>query len=249
MNFPILKRLIPSLSILLAKIINKKEQYYKINNLYFFLDILDPIDREIILKKNYETEEIKKLLIFISKRNVLNFIDIGSNLGYYSFIIRKKFPEIKIFSFEPNQKAFNKLKKTKKKNLIFKKKFKIFNFGLSDKNSVLKMFAQKKHGQPHTNSSIFYGEKKDKSLAISKGKFRIGDEVLKIKNESTVLKIDVEGHELNVLKGIKKLLLRNKCIILIEIGKQNYRLVNNFLNFIGYKKVYKSSLRDNYFYI
>ena len=111
MNFPILKRLIPSLSILLAKILNKKEQYYKINNLYFFLDILDPIDREIILKKNYETEEIKKLLIFIAKRNVLNFIDIGSNLGYYSFIIRKKFPEIKIFSFEPNQKAFNKLKK------------------------------------------------------------------------------------------------------------------------------------------
>lgn len=249
MNFPILKRLIPSITIRIFKLLKKKEKFYQIKNFYMFLDAIDPVDREIILKKNYETEEVKKFIEFINKFNISCFIDIGSNSGYYSFIIRNNFSKINILSFEPNQKAFSKLKKTRKKNLIFRKNFKIFNFGLSDKNVMLNMFSQKKHGQPHTNSSVFYGEINDKSLVTSTGKFKIGDEVIKFINKSIALKIDVEGHELNVLKGIRKLIKNNKCVILIEISKRNFRETNNFLNLNGYKKTYKSTLRNNYFYI
>lgn len=51
LNLPLLKRLIPSVTTRVLKLVNKNKQYFKIKNFEMFLDILDPIDREIILKK------------------------------------------------------------------------------------------------------------------------------------------------------------------------------------------------------
>ena len=51
-KFPILKRLIPSVGIKVLKILKKNRGYFKIRDIYFYLDFLDPIDREIIIYKN-----------------------------------------------------------------------------------------------------------------------------------------------------------------------------------------------------
>ena len=40
-------------------------------------------------------------------------------------------------------------------------------------------------------------------------------------DKAKVIKIDVESHELNVLRGLIKNLKNNKCMILVEIGKNN----------------------------
>lgn len=213
-----------------------------------FLDILDPIDKEIILKKNYETEEVNKLLKIIKSKNITNFVDIGANCGYYSFIVRKYCPKLNIYSFEPNKRAFIKLKKTKNRNVIFLKNFKIYNFGLSNKNSNYYMFSQIKYGQAHTNSSISYKKIKDKNLSVQKANFKKGDQVLNLVNKTIAIKIDVEGHELEVLKGIKRILKKNKCTLLIEIAGNNFKKTNNYLNILGYKKFLKPSHRKNYFY-
>ena len=48
-KFPILKRLIPSVGIKVLKILKKNRGYFKIRDIYFYLDFLDPIDRQIII--------------------------------------------------------------------------------------------------------------------------------------------------------------------------------------------------------
>ena len=65
----------------------------------------------------------------------------------------------------------------------------------------------------------------------------VGDEVLKFKNKVITIKIDVEGFELNVLKGIKKLLQNNKCLVQVEIWKINFQKVHIFLNNLNYQKM------------
>ena len=65
----------------------------------------------------------------------------------------------------------------------------------------------------------------------------VGDEVLKFKNKVITIKIDVEGFELNVLKGIKKLLQNNKCLVQVEIWKINFQKVHKFLNNLNYQKM------------
>ena len=66
-KFPIFKRIIPSLGIRIMKILKKNKGYFKINGTVMYLDFLDPIDREIILYKKYEDEEVQYLIILIKK--------------------------------------------------------------------------------------------------------------------------------------------------------------------------------------
>ena len=74
-----------------------------------FLNFLDPVDKEIILMKEYETEQVNILINNIKKYHINYFIDVGANCGYYSLIVAKK---IKIISFEPNIEAILKFKKS-----------------------------------------------------------------------------------------------------------------------------------------
>ena len=82
-KFPILKRIIPSILIRILKITNKNRGYFKIKDIDMYLDFLDPIDREIILNKNYETDEFNFTDSLFEKHAIDAFVDIGANCGYY----------------------------------------------------------------------------------------------------------------------------------------------------------------------
>ena len=66
------------------------------------------------------------------------------------------------------------------------------------------------------------------------------------------IKIDVEGHEYNVIQGLKDLLSENHVILQIEIGEKKFDNTNNFLKNIGYKLFNSFEGRDkfisNYYY-
>ena len=62
------------------------------------------------------------------------------------------------------------------------------------------------------------------------------------------LKIDVEGHEISVLKGLINNLSQNKCLILIEIADDKFKIVNDFLVGNNYKMIFKSHFRLDYIY-
>ena len=86
-KLPILKRLIPSISLRLLRILKKNRGYFKINDFKMFLDFLDPIDREIILNQEFEKQEIDFLVNQIRTNNINYFLDVGANCGFYSLKI------------------------------------------------------------------------------------------------------------------------------------------------------------------
>ena len=61
LKIPLLKRLIPSLGIRISKLFNKNRGYYNIKSIIFYLDFLDPVDRQIILNKEYEQDAVNFL--------------------------------------------------------------------------------------------------------------------------------------------------------------------------------------------
>ena len=71
---------------------------------------------------------------------------------------------------------------------------------------------------------------------------------IKLSNQKIAIKIDVEGHELSVLKGFFKLLSNNKCIIQIEIFDKNFIDVDKFLKENKFSKIINVSQNSNYFY-
>ena len=246
LKIPVFKRLIPSLGIRILKLFNKNRGFYNINNIIFYLDFLDPVDREIILNKEYEQDAVNFLESEMRSNFFSNFLDIGANSGYYSFYFANKFTDLKIQAFEPNEDAYNKFLKTILKNSF--KNIEISNFGLSNINEKIKMITWFKHGIAKTNSTILDKSHDTKNSKIFEANLKIGDEVIDLCDKKILLKIDVEGHELSVLDGLKSLLNNNKCIILIEIGDEKFEEVNKYLSEKNFKIIFKSKYRLDYVY-
>ena len=150
-RIPIFKKLISSIGIRLLKILKKNRGFFNINGFVMYLDFLDPIDRNIILNKTYEIEEIKILTKLINTKSSTKFIDIGANCGFYSFQFAMQ--NLKVLAFEPNSEALLKINKTIAKNQNLKDRIKVFPYGLSNINSKMNMRSMVKYGYIQTGGS------------------------------------------------------------------------------------------------
>ena len=72
---------------------------------------------------------------------------------------------------------------------------------------------------------------------LLKADLKIGDEVIKYINKKLLIKIDVEGHEINALKGLNRLIKNNKIYMQIEIFHENKKNIFNFLEKNDFKFV------------
>ena len=68
-----------------------------------------------------------------------------------------------------------------------------------------------------------------KNLHIEKNIFKIGDKTIKLKNKKICIKIDAEGHEHEVLQGLKSLLNYNEIFLQVEIFEKNFNKINKYL--------------------
>ena len=64
-----------------------------------------------------------------------------------------------------------------------------------------------------------------KNLHLENNIFKIGDSIIKLKNKDISIKIDAEGHEYEVLQGLKKLISYNRIFLQIEIFDKNFKWV------------------------
>lgn len=238
----IFKRLIPSLMKKIFRLLDIQNIIIKKQNVKLFINLNNPIDRQIFFKDDYEVEQINYLKHLIKKNNVKKFIDIGAHMGIYSTIISNE--NIDVIAFEPYKKSFEQLNTNKRlnnfDNLI------TYNYALSDKNQKIIMWVPDK--EKSGGMSIFdkndeeLKKYKENDLTKVEAASMIGDDVLKFERETLAIKIDVERHEQKVLKGIKKLLQKNYVILQMEIFDKRqkdiieYLKENNFINFHNIKK-------------
>jgi FkbM family methyltransferase len=146
--------------------------------------------------KTYEEETMNFLKRELSQDDVV--LDIGANNGYYSLLcstIAKK-----VIAFEPSPRDFSRLKENKELNkfdhLI------IENFGLSDSEKKLEMLIANDYhsGQNTLESKFVYDISLKEKITID---LKPLDSYIKKANinKIDVIKIDVDGHEMNVLRG------------------------------------------------
>ena len=198
-----------------------------ISNSIFEIDIRESIERKTFFLKEYEKKRMDQLFQYSKKNNSNTFIDVGANIGFYSILFSDKFS--RVYSFEPNERNFLVLNKNINKNQLTN--IETFNFGLGDQKETLK-------GHSNTKGELF----QTSGFAVSKSSnvgadvlIKKGDDVLQFNNENITLKIDVEGFELFVLKGLEKTLINNCCIIQIEIWEKNNEDVQKFLKLLNYE--------------
>ena len=261
-TIPILKRIYPSLFLKVSHLINKNFFLYKFKNIFFNIDIRDPIDRSIFLFDFYEDEQINYLCKIFKENKINYFFDIGANSGIYSLIISKLFAKTSVLSFEPVKYTFKKLKRNLSLNPKLKN-IKRYNYGLSNKNSKLKMRALKKNNfiqsggyavidnksslkNIHTEFAID-NKSSFKTIHTEFAIFKKADDKFKYKNKTICLKIDVEGHEIFVLNGLKKIIRNNKIFLQLEILPNNFIKTNKYLNNFDFKML--NQINNDYYFM
>ena len=211
----IFKKLFTGIKIRILKTLKINRGYFNIAGIKMYLDFLDPIDRELITKQTYEEKEINFLIKLYNLYHFEYFLDVGANCGYYSVKLATEFNKLKVIAFEPNTEAFVKFKNTIKLNPKLSDRININNFGLSNSSGPLEMTSLEKFGYLQSGGSTIINkdEKKYLKTKIFICDFKIGSEILKFKKKKLCIKIDVEGHEFNVIQGLKDLLSENDVIL------------------------------------
>lgn len=175
--------------------------------------------------------------LLISNRVKDAIIDVGGNLGISSMGFRSLGFVNKIIIFEPNKYIYKKY--IKKRLLENYNNITTFNLALGDKNQE-KFF----YYPYYKKECIHYFCSFDKdyiknSIRISfrKKKIKILKNIIKIRSFDSLnlkckpkfIKIDVEGFDYEVIKGMLKTIKKNNPIILVEFNKNNFFKINNLL--------------------
>lgn len=164
-------------------------------------------------------------------------IDVGVFRGVYSFKM-SEFSNI-VYGFEANPILYQSLIKNLTK---LKTNIKLYNIALSDFEGLAKLkIPIRKKSFFKSNFEDYY----EGGLATIEPDNKLNNKsfdtfdtkTLRLENfnfteKISFIKIDVEGHELSVLKGSEKLLKKDKPNLLIEIDKQHSSKVDETFNYL-----------------
>ena len=201
------------------KFFYKKNQNHMRDGIKWSLDLNEGIDLSIFLFGTSE-KKIRNLKYLFKSDSKLTIIDIGANIGSISLPLAKIFDKSKIFAVEPTNYAFKKLNKNLNLNKHLKKNIFLNQLFLSKTKRPTKVW-----------SSWNFNDNKDKHKdhlgtlhSIKKRSYISLSKFINLKKIKKVdfIKLDVDGHELDVLKSGENFLKTKKPIIFMEIAPYLY---------------------------
>ena len=172
------------------------------------------------------------------------FFDIGANYGFFSYLVRSQFP-LQVHAFDPNPVNYGQLLTAQSQNGLVD--FYPHHLGLSDKEGVLSLH----HGVVDQGHSTFLVNPCLGNSPVSDCRVVRFDDWISRQTElfplpdgpRWIVKIDVEGYELKVLRGME-ISLRSRRFLGLVVELNSYTLslagtspgeVCRFLAGCGYK--------------
>tara|TARA_B100001121_G_C18655097_1_gene606033 strand:- start:54 stop:746 length:693 start_codon:yes stop_codon:yes gene_type:complete len=217
-----------------------------INFIISFIDYFDKLRILKFFKKNLDD-------------NKINVIDIGAHKGETIKFFLNNFNVNKIFVFEPNEKLFSKIKKR-----FVDRRIHLFNLGVGFKNERKNLnltidSASSTINEINTNTEYFkrkkkflvFGKKKSFFLGVQDIEVvNLSEFILKKEKKIDILKIDTEGYEFNILKGIHQLDFKKIRFIYFEHHfdlmiekKYKFRDINELLKKNNFSLKYKLKMK------
>lgn len=232
------------------------------SDITYKLDLKQGIDLAIFIFGGFQkkiSHTLIKIIIRSKNKKKFSVLDIGSNIGDKTLSLARNLfinniKNFMIYSIEPTEFAINK----QIENLNLNKKYK-------SKIRLLKFFFQNQKKKVSSSFSSWNLYKKNNIIHGGQNKlFHKDTKVIKLDDFITikkisnilVIKLDVDGNELDVLQSGKKFLLNNSPVILMEFSpsaleKKNV-LFEDFFSFVesinyliydlNFKKIFKENL-------
>ena len=174
----------------------------------------------------------------------INIIDVGASDGIASKFFLKKLNVANILCYEPNIPYVKILKKMKNKNL------KVYSYGIGEKDEKYKVYYPRyKFFKKNLDlvTYTFYSKKDLENQINLDFKFKKNIQIIekeiflkkihKLNFKISLIKIDVNGHELSVIKGLRNIIKKDKPALIVETDK-NIKKIENYLIKFNYDKYF-----------
>ena len=206
-------RFLKNLTLNLLLFLDKTNHKDRLNNLITFSG--DYIGKEIAVNGYFEADELEPLCEWLEDRQLVNGIalDIGANIGNHSVFFSNYFD--KVMSYEPHPITFKVLEL----NAMKKNNIHCFNFGLSDSERTETIYVTGNF----MGSARINPQKTNLTLHQDQIELKTIDTHKVLEDETIgLIKIDIEGHEIFALKGARKLIERDKPVIVFEQHRREF---------------------------
>jgi FkbM family methyltransferase len=140
------------------------------------------------------------------------FLDIGSNMGFYSLALASENHELKIKSFEPQPSIFNRLKANIELNQMMER-VEAFNIALGTEDGSLTMYIPAFTGSGGGSFQNLHPDEGE-ARTIRVNVKRLDDIEI---GEVDLMKMDVEGFEYHVLEGALSLIEKSKPTVMVGL--------------------------------
>jgi FkbM family methyltransferase len=187
------------------------------------------------MKSDYEPLIEGTFADFFRDHEAISFWDIGANIGFYSFLAKSLCPDVYVEAFQPDPRNVSLARTTIGKAGL--EAIKIHEFALGDEIGTARFTFDDVSGFTGSLSGRYslaqtsYGGGRSESVQVST--------IDTVRSESSrkisLIKIDVEGHEVKVLRGGLETLEVDRPVIVFECVKDNYADATALLRHIGYQ--------------
>lgn len=229
-------RLIKRLNWIFQKYFLKKNiAIFNVKEFKIFLDLITPgISKTLAIYGSREDD--MKFLISKYLKKGMNVLDCGSNIGFYPVFQRKIIGnDSKIYCFEPDDRNYELLKQNikyfDKSNNTY-----IYKKGLAENDNQKNIIIT-----DESNLNTISTGKDEKFFAKYKVNelkkidcISIDTFIQEINNPIDFIRMDIEGYEIEVLRGMKTTLSKMKPRILIETHPHFYDKERSFTNELIY---------------
>lgn len=236
---------------------NDKNQYSStddllIYNLYkdvrfsFLCNPKDLIERDVLTQGMFRKHILDYMHGHATNGSIV--IDAGANVGIYTIPLAKSRSDIEIHAFEPHPEVSERLENNLRLNRL--SNVKRHQLGLSDISGKT-IFNAVTAGQENLGLSSISPVSSGVKVNHLEIKVDTLDNLfLSTSQPISVIKIDVQGHELNVLHGACKLIERDLPVIILEHEDSNFTILaealcakkglGDFFHALGYEVFYIS---------
>ncbi len=176
----------------------------------------------------HETTEPREKNLLLKKLKPRTAIDVGAHMGSYSLILSKTCE--RVVALEPQDAVRKVLLRNLRLNRV--NNVYVLPFAASSMSGI---------------SAEIVGAVSGAKVLLGKGSVTTitGDDVVKqsFPDEGLdFIKIDVEGHELEVLKGASRTLKEKKPLLLVEVWEHHKNTVRRLLEEAGYQVIERDGL-------
>lgn len=185
--------------------------------LILLLDESSLVDKTVIAQGTWEEEQLSYMSDLMGRfrgREKTAFLDIGSYWGLYSLVAARLGVFGQQYAFEADRTNFSQLQA----NLFLNKLARTVtshNCAVSDSPGTLRFWDSQSHPDGNRAGVGVIGATED--LASYPVQAVRIDDVIDISGGHLLMKIDVEGHEEYVLRGMDRILAENKVVMQIEV--------------------------------